>query len=181
MLVRDPFGIKQLYVAETDAVLRLRLGAGALIAAGLAGRGLRARAARRARQLKFTTGRETIFADIHRLLPGERLEFADGAWSSAAPPRGAARRRPGPGDDEALTADAGRGADRHGRPPSALRRALRPLSLRRDRLLGAGGADGAAHDQPVYAMTAGFSGQRRRGRDRARRARSPGRSARIIT
>ena len=76
---------------------------GALIAAGLAGRGPCAAARAELAQLKFTTGRETIFADI-RAPPARRAGRApDGrGWSSAR--RRAALPAGGPvaGDDEAL-------------------------------------------------------------------------------
>jgi asparagine synthase (glutamine-hydrolysing) len=73
VLARDPFGIKQLYICETPALFAYASEPQALIAAGLARPGIVP--ARRAEllQLKFTTGAETIFPGITRLLPGETL------------------------------------------------------------------------------------------------------------
>ena len=78
VLARDPFGIKQLYYVETPEFFAFASEAQALIAAGLAGRTLRATARAELMQLKFTTGRETIFSDIQRVLPGERLVLSAG-------------------------------------------------------------------------------------------------------
>jgi len=70
VLARDPFGIKQLYYIQTDTQFVFASEPQAL-------RGL-ARAIDKVRraellQLKFTTGAETIFPGIHRVLPGETL------------------------------------------------------------------------------------------------------------
>ena len=78
VLARDPFGIKPLYYAETDRLFAFASEPQALIAAGLAGRGLRDAAASELLQLQFTTGAETIFAGIKRVLPGETLVVAGG-------------------------------------------------------------------------------------------------------
>jgi asparagine synthase (glutamine-hydrolysing) len=158
VLARDPFGIKQLYYIETAAFFAFASEAQALIAAGLAGRSLRPAARAELMQLKFTTGRETIFADIDRVLPGELLVMSAGAVVErrvrAALPVGA----PVPGDDEAL-----------------LRRLDEVLidtvahHLRSDVPYGlflSGGIDSSVlvalmarlTDQPVHAMTAGFPG-----------------------
>ncbi|HZS82840.1 MAG TPA: asparagine synthase (glutamine-hydrolyzing) [Stellaceae bacterium] len=73
VLARDPFGIKPLYYAETAAGFAFASEPNALLAAGL----VQPVALRQPRdellQLQFTTGRETIFAGIHRLLPGETV------------------------------------------------------------------------------------------------------------
>src|SRR5665213_2542516 len=79
VLARDPFGIKQLYYVETLEYFAFASEPQALMAAGLAGRGLRPAARAELLQLKFTTGRETIFADIQRVLPGERLIMSTAA------------------------------------------------------------------------------------------------------
>ncbi len=78
LLSRDPFGIKPLYYCETKAGFAFASEPQALLAAGL----LPARVAARGRdellQLQFTTGRETIFEGIFRVLPGETLELRRG-------------------------------------------------------------------------------------------------------
>src|SRR5579864_1897358 len=78
VLARDPFGIKQLYLAETERYLAFASEAKTLIATGLAPARLRAAARAELCQLKFTTGPETIFADIGRLLPGELVTIEGG-------------------------------------------------------------------------------------------------------
>jgi asparagine synthase (glutamine-hydrolysing) len=78
ILARDPFGIKQLYYVEAPAYFAFASEPQALIAAGLAGRRIRQRACAELFQLKFTTGPETIFSQIHRVLPGETLVVTDG-------------------------------------------------------------------------------------------------------
>jgi asparagine synthase (glutamine-hydrolysing) len=158
VLARDPFGIKQLYYAETAEFFAFASEAQALIAAGLAGPTLRPAARAELMQLKFTTGRETVFADIRRVLPGELLVLSAGEVSErrtrAALPAGG----PIPADDEAL-----------------LRRLDEVLidtvahHLRSDVPYGlflSGGIDSSVlvalmarlTDQPVHAMTAGFPG-----------------------
>ncbi len=73
VLARDPFGIKQLYYVETAAAFAFASEPQALVAAGFA----RADAdpVRRAEllQLKFTTGAQTMFPGVMRVLPGETL------------------------------------------------------------------------------------------------------------
>ena len=77
-LSRDPFGIKPLYIAELDHGLAFASEPQALLAAGLVQRGLRPQARDELLQLKFTTGRETIFPGIARVLPGETVRIAGG-------------------------------------------------------------------------------------------------------
>jgi asparagine synthase (glutamine-hydrolysing) len=77
-LTRDPFGIKPLYVTEGRFGLAFASEPQALLAAGLAPRGLRPAARDELLQIQFTTGAETIFPGIHRVLPGETLTCADG-------------------------------------------------------------------------------------------------------
>ncbi len=77
-LSRDPFGIKPLYIAERDDGLAFASEPQALLAAGLVPRGLRPEARDELLQLQFTTGRDTIFPGIRRLLPGETLRIANG-------------------------------------------------------------------------------------------------------
>ena len=77
-LSRDPFGIKPLYTAQVAGGLAFASEPQALLAAGLVPRGVRAAARRELLQMQFTTGAETIFPGIHRVLPGETLRVADG-------------------------------------------------------------------------------------------------------
>ncbi len=77
-LARDPFGIKPLYVCATPSGLAFASEAQALLAAGLAPRKLRAAARDELLQVQFTSGAETIFEGIQRVLPGETLTCADG-------------------------------------------------------------------------------------------------------
>jgi asparagine synthase (glutamine-hydrolysing) len=81
LLARDPFGIKQLYYAETPQGLLFASEPQAIVAARrLAGiaPAYRPSAAYELLQLQFTTGRATIFSDIHRVLPGEILVIEQG-------------------------------------------------------------------------------------------------------
>ncbi len=78
ILTRDPFGIKPLYYVETPECFAFASEAQALIAAGLADRQIRSGSPAELFQLKFTTGRDTIFSRIHRVLPGETLVVSNG-------------------------------------------------------------------------------------------------------
>lgn len=78
VLSRDPFGIKPLYFVERPDGLAFASEPQALLAAGLAGRGVRPERLRELLQLQFTTGADTIFPDIRRVLPGETLRIAGG-------------------------------------------------------------------------------------------------------
>ena len=77
-LSRDRFGIKPLYIAELPHGLAFASEPQALHAAGLVRRGLRIEARDELLQLHFTTGRETIFPGIARVLPGETVRIAGG-------------------------------------------------------------------------------------------------------
>jgi asparagine synthase (glutamine-hydrolysing) len=78
VLSRDPFGIKPLYLAETPIGLAFASEPQALIKAGLVGPKLRPSALNELLQLQFTTGRESIFEGISRLLPGETISIEQG-------------------------------------------------------------------------------------------------------
>jgi asparagine synthase (glutamine-hydrolysing) len=78
VLARDPFGIKPLYVAQVAGGLAFASEPQALLATGLLPRALRAAARDELLQLQFTTGAETIFQGIARVLPGETLLCAGG-------------------------------------------------------------------------------------------------------
>jgi len=158
VLARDPFGIKQLYYVETPELFAFASEAQALIAAGLAGRTLRPAARAELMQLKFTTGRQTIYSDIQRVLPGECLSLSAGAGTQrrtrpALPAGGSVRA-----DDEALLS----------RLDAVLIDTV-AHHLRSDVPYGlflSGGIDSSVlvalmarlTDQPVYALTAGFPG-----------------------
>jgi asparagine synthase (glutamine-hydrolysing) len=77
-LSRDPFGIKPLYVAQTSDCLAFASEPQALLAAGIVKRAVRTAARDELLQIQFTTGAETIFPGIRRVLPGETLTCADG-------------------------------------------------------------------------------------------------------
>ncbi len=83
VLARDPFGIKQLYYAAGPEGVIFASEPQAIVAARRNGTanappGLRPKRAFELLQLQFTTGRETIFDDIFRVLPGETIVIEDG-------------------------------------------------------------------------------------------------------
>ena len=156
-LSRDPFGIKPLYVAETPAWLAFASEPQALLAAGIVPRALRPAARDELLQIQFTTGTETIFPGIRRVLPGETLTCGDGRVLQhtriAAVPEG------GPEDIDEASALA--------RLDRALQESV-DLHQRSDVPYGmflSGGIDSAAvltmmarlNSQPVLAFTAGFA------------------------
>ncbi|MCE2509996.1 MAG: asparagine synthase (glutamine-hydrolyzing) [Alphaproteobacteria bacterium] len=73
VLARDPFGIKPLYYVETETSFAFASEPQALIKAGLVTPSLRPQSRNQLLQLQFTTGRETIYEGIQRVLPGETL------------------------------------------------------------------------------------------------------------
>ena len=77
-LTRDPFGIKPLYIAQVEGGLAFASEPQALLEAGLVRRVVRPAAREELLQLQFTTGSDTIFEGIQRLLPGETITCADG-------------------------------------------------------------------------------------------------------
>jgi asparagine synthase (glutamine-hydrolysing) len=78
VLARDPFGIKPLYYAETPRAFAFASEPGALIDAGIVAPQLVRPARNELVQMQFTTGRETIFAGINRVLPGETVVVRQG-------------------------------------------------------------------------------------------------------
>ncbi len=78
ILARDPFGIKPLYYAETPRAFAFASEPGALIEAGIVTPQLFRPARNELVQMQFTTGRETIFAGINRVLPGETVVVRQG-------------------------------------------------------------------------------------------------------
>ncbi len=95
VLCRDPFGIKPLYYARTDAGFAFASEPAALTKAGL-----RPAAVNRAGlgpflNRQYLAGRDTLFAGIERVLPGEVLVVRDGAIVSRTrhpPPLGGPQR-----------------------------------------------------------------------------------------
>ena len=78
ILARDPFGIKPLYYAETPRAFAFASEPGALIEAGIVTPQLVRSVRSELLQMQFTTGRETIFAGIDRVLPGETVVVRQG-------------------------------------------------------------------------------------------------------
>ena len=157
-LSRDPFGIKPLYICTTETGLAFASEAQALLAAGLAPRRLRTAARDELLQVQFTSGAETIFEGIHRVLPGETLTCADGRVLERS--RLAALPEGGPED---ITEDAALA-----RLDAALAESV-DLHQRSDVPYGmflSGGIDSAVlltqmarlNSAPVLAYTAGFAG-----------------------
>ncbi|HYF07775.1 MAG TPA: asparagine synthase (glutamine-hydrolyzing) [Acetobacteraceae bacterium] len=156
VLARDPFGIKPLYIAELPNGIAFASEPQALIAAGLVAPRLREAARAELLQMQFTTGAETIFEGIRRVLPGETVAIADGAiverHRRAALPEGG----PEPITDE----------DALARLDAAFQESVE-LHQRSDVPYGmflSGGTDSAAvlammarlNERPVLAFTVGF-------------------------
>ena len=74
VLARDPFGIKPLYYVERPNLFAFASEPSALIAAGLAEANEDPELRDELLQLQFTCGRNTIYKEISRVLPGETLE-----------------------------------------------------------------------------------------------------------
>jgi asparagine synthase (glutamine-hydrolysing) len=103
VLARDPFGIKPLYYAETAHGFAFASEPNALIEAGIVAPKLLRQARDELVQMQFTTGRETIFTGINRVLPGETVIVRQGRIVERQ--RRAALPEDGPvafGEDEAL-------------------------------------------------------------------------------
>ncbi len=155
-LSRDRFGIKPLYTAAIPGGLAFASEPQALLAAGLVARRVRPAARDELLQTQFTTGADTIFPGIQRVLPGETLRAVDGhvvdRQRLAALPAGPPEEI---GEDAALR-----------RLDAALEQSV-DLHQRSDVPYGmflSGGIDSAAvlammarlNDAPVRAYTAGF-------------------------
>ncbi|HUC12515.1 MAG TPA: asparagine synthase (glutamine-hydrolyzing) [Stellaceae bacterium] len=78
VLARDPFGIKPLYYVETAHGFAFASEPNALIEAGIVSPSLLRQARDELLQMQFTTGRETAFAGINRVLPGETVVVRQG-------------------------------------------------------------------------------------------------------
>jgi asparagine synthase (glutamine-hydrolysing) len=156
VLARDPFGIKPLYIAEIEGGVAFASEPQALVAAGLVRPRVRREALAELLQIQFTTGAETIFEGVSRVLPGETVAVADGAVAERR--RRAALPDGGP---EAIEPDAALS-----RFDAALEESV-ALHQRSDVPYGmflSGGTDSAAvlammarlNEEPVTAFTAGF-------------------------
>lgn len=77
-LVRDPFGIKPLYLLEHDGQVAFASEPRAFLAAGLIGAELSEDRARELLAFNYTLTEETIFKGLRRLAPGEIVEVVDG-------------------------------------------------------------------------------------------------------
>ncbi|GBQ71409.1 asparagine synthetase [Ameyamaea chiangmaiensis NBRC 103196] len=78
VLSRDPFGIKPLYYAERPQGVAFASEPRALLDSGVVPRAVDPGVRAELLGLQFTTGRETIFPGIRRVLPGETIQIADG-------------------------------------------------------------------------------------------------------
>ncbi|MGO2958959.1 MAG: asparagine synthase (glutamine-hydrolyzing) [Acetobacter sp.] len=78
LLSRDPFGIKPLYFTEFEGGTAFASEPSALLASGLAPRTERSLLRDELLQLQFTTGPQTLFKTIQRVLPGETLRIVAG-------------------------------------------------------------------------------------------------------
>jgi asparagine synthase (glutamine-hydrolysing) len=157
VLTRDPFGIKQLYYVVTDAYFAFASEPQALRAAGLAGGLLNPQRRSELLQLKFTTGSQTIYADIERVLPGETLVVTDGQIVERR------RRHALPRTQPQTSMDVGQVVDRL---DAVLKESVQ-AHLRSDVPYGlflSGGIDSSAlallmsqvSSSPIIAFTAGF-------------------------
>jgi asparagine synthase (glutamine-hydrolysing) len=160
ILVRDPFGIKPLYYVERPELFAFASEPRALIAAGLAQPALDPVRRAELLELQFTTGRDTPFLGIRRLLPGEMLVLAEARVVERRRMEALPQGGPEPVDEaEALD-----------RLDAALTDSVR-VHQRSDVPYGmflSGGIDSSAvlalmaklNDRPVRAFTIGFSGTR---------------------
>jgi len=158
LLSRDPFGIKPLYYAEIEHGLLFASEPSALIATGLIAPVMNPEAADELLQLQFTTGRDTMFDGVKRVLPGETLEVVRGRVVD----RHRHRALPQAGVREWDEAGALKELDRVLLESVAIhQRSDVPYGL-----FLSGGIDSSVllacmaklNDQPVLAYTAGFSG-----------------------
>jgi len=104
VLARDPFGIKPLYYAETSQGFVFASEPEALIAGGLVQALLVRQVRNELLQLQFTTGRETIFAGIQRVLPGETVVVMKGRVVERRRREALPSGAPLPRDDDAALA-----------------------------------------------------------------------------
>ena len=158
VLSRDPFGIKPLYYMADDAAFYFASEPRAFFAAGLLTASVDPMTRAELLQLQYTTGDDTIYEGVHRVLPGETLVVRDGRIVERR------RRSSLPGAATATwTEDEAEAALGH-----ALRDSVE-VHQRSDVPYGmflSGGIDSTAvlslmaelNDTPVVAYTAGFAG-----------------------
>lgn len=158
LLARDPFGIKPFYYIETDNFFAFASEPQALIAAGLAAAKVVPQTRAELMQLQFTTGQQTIFDGIRRVLPGETLVVRGGRIVER-------RRRSALPEGEPIDISRDQAVSR-------LDEILADSVMVHQRsdvpygMFLSGGIDSTAilalmsrlNDQPVVAFTAGFSG-----------------------
>lgn len=83
ILARDPFGIKPLYYTQTATGFFFASEILPLLNIGVAARDLSPEQVEELLQLRFTTGAETPFRDIKRVLPGEVIRVCEGGIVNA--------------------------------------------------------------------------------------------------
>ncbi len=169
VLARDPFGIKPLYYVATDTLFAFASEPQALLAAGLAARAIDATRRNELLQLKFTTGAETIFPGISRVLPGETLVVERGRIALRRTRSGPAARRAAADRLARGGGSAGFGAAGQRDRASARRCAVRAVPLGRHRFGGAADADAPRHGQPHPRADRGLGWRGCRRRERTRR------------
>jgi asparagine synthase (glutamine-hydrolysing) len=159
-LVRDPFGIKPLYLLERDGAVIFASEPRAFLAAGLIDPVMDASAAEDLLGLSYTTGEATIFPALRRMAPGEILEVTPaGLVPHPGRPCLPARAPRREGDESALV----------DRLDAVLEESVR-VHQRSDVPYGlflSGGVDSAAiaalmarlSDHPVTAFTCGFDAE----------------------
>ena len=159
-LVRDPFGIKPLYLLERDGAVIFASEPRAFLAAGLIDPVMDASAAEDLLGLSYTTGQATIFPALRRMAPGEILEVTPaGLVPHPGRPSLPARAPRREGDESALV----------DRLDAVLEESVR-VHQRSDVPYGlflSGGVDSAAiaalmarlSDRPVTAFTCGFDAE----------------------
>ncbi|MBA4013315.1 MAG: asparagine synthase (glutamine-hydrolyzing) [Phenylobacterium sp.] len=100
-LVRDPFGIKPLYLLEHEGSVAFASEPRAFLAAGLIGAELSDDRARELLAFNYTLTGETIFKGLRRMAPGEIVEVVDGKIVPRDVRPAVAARPPARGGDEA--------------------------------------------------------------------------------
>ena len=156
VLARDPFGIKPLYYAETPVGFVFASEPQAIIGAGLVAPTLRGEGRDELLNAQFTSGRDTLFSGIARVLPGETLVVRQGRIAER-------RRLPALPDGVPVEQDQGDALQRL----DALLNESVGLHQRSDVPYGmffSGGIDSSAilammarlNERPVKAFTVGF-------------------------
>jgi asparagine synthase (glutamine-hydrolysing) len=157
-LARDPFGIKPLYYVEDAAGVYFASEPKALFAAGITAPKLNGLARDEFLQLQFTSGPETIYQGVRRVLPGETLTVVAGAVTD----RGRRDALPSGAPQPLSEADAlKRVGDTLMDSVMVHQRSDVPYGM-----FLSGGVDSSAilacmrdlNERPVEAFTAGFSG-----------------------